>query len=106
MKRIFSEILQVCTNTTVKDSAGGNKQDAEVVIETVKVTITEKPLNRSDESGKLIFHKVLSFEMWVNPAYTLTTSHYFKFGEKVLKIHSLELSKDNRKIYVITEGIF
>lgn len=103
--RSYSEILQICTTATTKDSAGGNKKGAESVIDTVQVSLKEKPLKRSDESGKLVFYKMFEFDLWVNPAYTLTVANYFKYKGGVLKIHSLTLSDLNRKYNVITEGI-
>lgn len=104
--RAYSEQVQVCVQSTTKDAAGGNKANgAETVLETVNVTISEKSLKRTDETGKLVFHKVFEFELWVNPAYALTVNHYFKYKGGILKIGSLKLDERNIKYHVSTEGI-
>jgi hypothetical protein len=104
--RSYSEQVQVCIQATIKDSAGGNKANgAETVLETVNVNISERSLRRTDETGKLVFNKVFEFTLWVNPAYTLTVSHYFKYNGGVLKISALKLDERNIKYHVSTEGI-
>lgn len=104
--RLYTELVQVCIQQTTKDAAGGNKANgAETVLETVKVSISERSLKRTDETGKLVFNKVFEFELWVNPAYTLTVNHYFKYKNGVLKISALKLDERNIKYHVSTEGI-
>jgi hypothetical protein len=104
--RLYTEEVQVCIQATTKDSAGGNKANgAETVLETVKVGISERDLKRSDTTGKLVFSKLFEFELWVNPAYTLTVAHYFKYSGGILKIQSLKLDERKIKYHVSTEGI-
>lgn len=104
--RAYPEEVQVCIQETEKDAAGGNKASGtETVLETVIVNISEKSLKRSDETGKLVFNKVFDFELWVNPSYTLTVAHYFKYKGGKLKISALKLDELNIKYHVSTEGI-
>ena len=104
--RLYPEEVQVCIQATTKDAAGGNKATgAETVLETVKVGISERSLPRTDETGKLVFNKIFEFELWVNPTYTLTVAHYFKYSGGILKIKALKLDERKIKYHVSTEGI-
>jgi hypothetical protein len=104
--RLYPELVQVCIQATTKDAAGGNIVNGpETVLETVKVNISERMLKRTDETGKLVFNKIFDFELWVNPAYTLTVAHYFRYKSGVLKINALKLDERNIKYHVSTEGI-
>lgn len=104
--RSYPEQVQVCIQATIKDAAGGNKANGtETVLETVNVNITEKSVPRSDGTGKLVFNKVFEFDLWVNPAYTLTVSHYFRYKGGVLKINQIKLDERNIKYHVSSSGI-
>lgn len=95
----FTEPIEIKINTYATDTAGGRTVSGTTLIDTVNVTIEQKPQKYSgDGVQQSIKGEYLIREMWINPAYTLTLNHFIEWRSKRLEITAIAPTDDFLKL--------
>jgi hypothetical protein len=85
----FTEQIRFYTQTLATDNQGGKSITGETLSLSTLANIQEKTMPRTDVGGQLTFNKMLTAEIWKNPAFTPTESTQVEWKNKRYTIQTI-----------------
>ena len=95
----FTEPVEIKINTYGTDTAGGRTVNGTILIDKVNVTIEQMPKRYGNDGvQQSIKGKYAIKDLWVNPAYVITSKHFIEWRGKRLEIVGIVPSDDFLKV--------